>query len=259
MTEMDELEIVGVVKSKPLRLSRKTAKHLRKHLSHIGWRFGFLLFWQQIIQMLGYTASILLPDKPGKILPVWKIGQKHQIPVHRVADVNHPDTLKVIEALQPDIIVSAYFNQIIRQDLIAIPATGILNIHPGWLPAYRGVMAYFWVLKNGSEKAGVSVHWIDKGIDTGELVARHGFRIREGMTQQKVLIHTAVIGSVLLERIARLILKGQKLKAISIEDEEVQYYSMPTGDEFDEYFKSRRFFRIRDMFGFLFLRRNKDQ
>ena len=87
-------------------------------------------------------------------------------------DINHPTVINLIQDLKPDIIVSAYFNQIIKEPVIDLPKFGILNIHPGWLPAYRGAMAYFWVLKNGSEKAGVSIHWIDKGIDTGELVSR---------------------------------------------------------------------------------------
>ena len=80
---------------------------------------------------------------------------------------------------QPDVLVSAYFSQILKSEIIQLPRFGVLNIHPGWLPAYRGAMAYFWVLHNGSDPGGVSVHWIDEGIDTGEILERRFFRIRD--------------------------------------------------------------------------------
>ena len=172
MFTMPEFEIIGIIKSKPLPFTRKTAKDLKKQLKNIGWRFGWLLFWQQTIQFLGYVINILLPGDGDRILPVWKISREYGIPVKHVHDINHPTVINLIQDLKPDIIVSAYFNQIIKEPVIDLPKFGILNIHPGWLPAYRGAMAYFWVLKNGSEKAGVSIHWIDKGIDTGELVSR---------------------------------------------------------------------------------------
>ncbi len=254
MVHMPELEIVGVVKSKPLSLTGKTAKKVARHLEKIGWRFGWLLSWQQIIQVLGYAISLLLPVKRELILPAWKISRLHGFPVHRVTNINHDESIRIIRDLNPDIIISAYFNQIIADDVIALAKIGILNIHPGWLPAYRGVMAYFWVLKNGSDSAGVSVHWIDEGIDTGELVARRKFRINKGMTQQKVLILTAVIGSVLVRRIARKLLKGETPAVIAVADESSGYYSMPGEKEFSEYFREKRFFRIRDLLGFLSLR-----
>ncbi|TDJ16956.1 MAG: hypothetical protein E2O62_05945 [Gammaproteobacteria bacterium] len=77
------------------------------------------------------------------------------------------------------------------------------------------------------------------------------------MTQQKMLIFTAVIGSILLQRIAKLLLTGQKLHAISVKGEPEQYYSLPGEKEFDDYFKHRRFFRIRDLISFLLRRKNE--
>ncbi len=257
MMTMPEFEVIGIVKSKPLPFTRKTAKNLKKHLKKVGWRFGWLLFWQQTIQILGYTISVLLPGHRDQILPAWQISRKYNIPIHRISDINNPSVTELLHKLEPDIIVSAYFNQIIKEPVIELPKVGILNIHPGWLPAYRGAMAYFWVLKNGSEKAGVSIHWIDKGIDTGKLVARRQIKISKGMTQQKVLIFTAVTGSLLLQRIARLLLTGQQPTAIGTENEPEQYYSMPGEKEFDEYFKHRRFFRIRDLVSFMLRRKNK--
>ncbi|MGK0298116.1 MAG: hypothetical protein ACI9XC_001734 [Gammaproteobacteria bacterium] len=77
------------------------------------------------------------------------------------------------------------------------------------------------------------------------------------MTQQKALVYTAIIGSVLLQRIAKLLLTGNIPVPIIDKNEPAKYYSMPGEKEFDEYFKHKRFFRIRDVISFLLRRKNK--
>ncbi len=244
---MSEFNIIGLVKSQPLKFTHYGAKKIRTHLKKVGWRFGWLLFWQQVIQGIGYLYNLAVPLKKDRLLPAWSLANNHAIPVFKCVDINDPNTLQFIKELNPDLIISAYFNQILKPEIINLPKYGILNIHPGWLPVYRGAMAYFWVLKNGNESAGVSVHWIDEGIDTGTLVARRSFTIKPGMTQQRVLSITAIIGARLIKRIAATLLNGQTPSAITIRTETVSYYPMPGNEDFNEYFKSHRYFRVRDL------------
>jgi hypothetical protein len=51
----DEIEIVGVVKTQPLSLSRQGKSRIKRHLQRVGWRFAWLLFFQRVIQALGYV------------------------------------------------------------------------------------------------------------------------------------------------------------------------------------------------------------
>jgi methionyl-tRNA formyltransferase len=95
---------------------------------------------------------------------VWKIARERNISVFQTGDINAAATIEFVRQCQPDLLVSAYFSQILKSEIIQLPGLGVLNIHPGWLPAYRGAMAYFWVLHNGSDRGGVSVHWIDEKI-----------------------------------------------------------------------------------------------
>jgi methionyl-tRNA formyltransferase len=151
--------------------------------------------------------------------------------------------------------VSAYFSQILKSEIIALPSHGVLNIHPGWLPAYRGAMAYFWVLHNGSDRGGVSVHWIDEGIDTGEILERRSFPIPDNATQETVLMLTAVIGTRLLRRVIRRMQSGQPARKVPVEPAtHDDYYPMPGDKEFASYFEQRRFFRIRDVLGLIAFR-----
>ena len=102
----------------------------------------------------------------------------------------------------------------------------------------------------------MTVHWIDEGVDTGQILARRSFPIRANATQETVLTLTAVIGASLLRRVIRRIQKGQPaaIHPADPEDSQASYYPMPGDREFASYFKQRRFFRIRDVLGLIVFR-----
>jgi hypothetical protein len=76
-------------------------------------------------------------------------------------------------AWQPDMVVSIRFSLIFPHRVIdAVPA-GIVNVHPGPLPSYRGLYAPFWQVLNGETRLAATLHAIDPGIDTGAIIAEH--------------------------------------------------------------------------------------
>ena len=251
LAESDEFEIVGIVKAQTVPMSRKGLRKLKRHLKQTGWRFGWLLFWQQIIQGLAYLIGQWLPGT-RHVRPSWKIAEDMGVPILDCDNVNSPTSCDWLRSLEPDVLVSAYFSQILKPNVIRVPKRGVLNVHPGWLPAYRGAMAYFWVLHNGEQSGGVTVHWIDEGIDTGPILARRQFRLTRGMTQQHVMVLTAVIGSRLLVRVVRKLIREETLKPLSQEAlKDAAYFPMPQSEDFDAYIAKRRFFRVRDVVGYL--------
>jgi len=256
LVDMSEIEVVGVVKAQPLSLSRQGKSQIKRHLQQVGWRFAWLLFFQRVIQGIGYALSMVLPARVRRLLPAWKIAGEHNIPLFETRDINASASIEFLRQCQCDLLVSAYFSQILKSEVLQVARFGVLNIHPGWLPTYRGAMAYFWVLHNGSERGGVSVHWIDEGIDTGEILERRSFPIAEHATQETVLMLTAVIGARLLRRVIRRLQGGQPARKVCTElDAPAEsYYPMPGDKEFASYFKQRRFFRIRDVLGLIAFR-----
>jgi methionyl-tRNA formyltransferase len=93
------------------------------------------------------------------------------------AKVNAPETLDALRAAQPDLLISAYNMRILKQPLLDIPRIGTLNFHNGPLPRYRGVNVYSWAILNGETEYGISWHWVDRGIDTGDVLAQKMFPI----------------------------------------------------------------------------------
>ncbi|WP_028865673.1 methionyl-tRNA formyltransferase [Psychromonas aquimarina] len=254
---MPEINIVGVVKAQPLKMSIRGRTRIINHLKKVGWKFAWLLLWQRGIQVLGYLVTLAFPFLRKRLKPAWKIAADHNIPVFHCGNINDKSCQEFIKKLQPDLLISAYFSQILKKEIISLPKTGVLNIHPGWLPSYKGAMAYFWVLNNGSDRGGVTVHWIDEGIDTGEVLARKAFTLKANATQESVLMYTAVIGAKLLGRVLRKLIDGKdpKLHTAHSQDEKEMYYPMPGDKDFESYFKQRRYFRIRDVLSVLVMKK----
>lgn len=91
-----------------------------------------------------------------------------------LAAPNSPEGLDVLNHAQPDLIVSVRYRRILKEAAIAIPARGVINLHSGILPDYRGVMATFWAMLAGESEIGTTLHFIvDAGIDTGPVVSIH--------------------------------------------------------------------------------------
>jgi methionyl-tRNA formyltransferase len=90
------------------------------------------------------------------------------------ASINTGEGLAYVRRFAPDIVVSIRFGQIFKAPLIALPRLGILNLHSGLLPDYRGVLATFWAMLHDEPAIGCTLHKVTDGtIDTGEIVAMH--------------------------------------------------------------------------------------
>lgn len=86
--------------------------------------------------------------------------------------INGEASLARTAGLQPDLVLSIRFGGILREDFIAIPRHGVINLHSGPLPQYRGVMATFWAMLAGEQMLGTTLHSIDdSSIDTGRVIA----------------------------------------------------------------------------------------
>ncbi|MCP5362118.1 MAG: hypothetical protein H6908_05755 [Hyphomicrobiales bacterium] len=248
LVKSPDITLCAIIKTPALPYTHKGKQSLRHHLKRTGWRFGWLMLWQRIVQTILYGIHLLFPARTRAILPGWLLAKRHQIPVYFTRSINSRTFRKQLRELAPDIVISAFCNQILKPEIIAIPRLGTLNVHPGWLPAYRGAMSYFWVLHNGEDQAGVSIHWIDEGIDTGTLLARRKISLKTGMTQQMVMIRSALAGSILLKHLLHMLVTGKTPASIKEESpqESSAYFPAPDHAAFDGYFNQHRFFRIRD-------------
>lgn len=105
------------------------------------------------------------------------IAKSDHIPILRFENVNDSRSVSSISEYACDLLVSMSYDQIIRKPLYTLPPLGFINCHAGLLPYYRGRNILNWALINGEKKFGISVNYIDDGIDTGDLVYQEKFDI----------------------------------------------------------------------------------
>lgn len=100
--------------------------------------------------------------------------------LQRAEHVNDAAVFETVERLSPDII-AVFGTSLIRPPLLGKGRIGMLNLHGGLSPDYRGADCTFWALYNGEpEQVGCTLHFINAGIDTGELIAHVCPEVREG-------------------------------------------------------------------------------
>ena len=138
-----------------------------------------------------------------------------------------------MKSLQPDLIISCRYDYIFDADVIHMPKHGILNIHPGALPFYRGLFSPFHGLKNGEKRLGVTVHWIDEGIDTGNIIAIRYLDCVPGKAIFDYYNDLYVLG---MSEIISLVEQLQQGKDIVCEGQSGgNYYGMPSPVELAEF------------------------
>jgi UDP-4-amino-4-deoxy-L-arabinose formyltransferase/UDP-glucuronic acid dehydrogenase (UDP-4-keto-hexauronic acid decarboxylating) len=131
------------------------------------------------------AAAVALPGDGGWYIPpeydFRQAAFRSLIPVYEppARELNGGKFLRILAALEPDFIVSGYYPRLFSRALLAIPKNGCVNTHPTGLPRYRGLSPYFTHLLFGDEQNTITIHWLDEGIDTGDIIAQASVPILE--------------------------------------------------------------------------------
>jgi len=181
--------------------------NLKKTLKKLRPDNLFRKAWRWLRDRRRYTgnpeAKFFFPDREPRL--------DHPELVREVRHINHPEVVKMARELKPDLIC-VFGTSLISSDLLKEGRLGIINLHGGLSPEYRGADCTFWALYNGEpEKVGCTLHYIDAGIDTGRLIAHISPEVRAD-DSELVLFWRAVQDSaeVYAEAVARLA-QGEQL------------------------------------------------
>lgn len=138
----------------------------------------------------------------------------------------------LLQAFQPDLILSVRFSLIFPQALIDLPRYGIINVHPGRLPAYGGLFAPFRQMLNGEQTLGCTVHMVDRGIDTGPILAVEPVALDRS---HSMIWHSARLYAAGARRAADFvdrIAAGLPLRPEPQDPSARSYYRFPTNEDF---------------------------
>ncbi len=170
--------------------------------------------------------------REAPLLSLQALARKSGLEVKPLASARTPEALAALAASQADLFVSIRFGKILGAEAIAIPKLGVLNLHSGILPAYRGVLATLRALMNGDTKIGCTLHRIDSpGIDTGPVIEIGTSEVnRERSLFWHVLSLYPIGAAIIAKAIARLE-AGESLPGFTQGADEGAYYSFPTDED----------------------------
>jgi methionyl-tRNA formyltransferase len=112
---------------------------------------------------------------------VFSLAWAARLPVLAIRDFNRPETTAALAALDADVACVVCFTRRIPAAVLGLPRLGFLNLHPSLLPAYRGPSPLFWQLRDGAP-TGVTVHYLDENLDTGDIAAQTGVPLPDGVS-----------------------------------------------------------------------------
>ena len=124
------------------------------------------------------AAVVTQPDRPvgrKRVLtptPVKAEALQHGLTVWQPEKLRTSDTVDDIRALQPDLIVTAAYGQILPKAVLDIPRLGCINVHGSLLPKYRGGAPIQRSIMNGETVTGVTIMYMAEGMDTGDMISR---------------------------------------------------------------------------------------
>jgi methionyl-tRNA formyltransferase len=100
---------------------------------------------------------------------VRELAQRYGIPVI-TSDINLKENVELVRELAPDLLLSFYYRNMIRKEVLEIPRLGALNLHGSYLPKYRGRVPVNWAVINGESETGATLHYMTEKPDAGDIV-----------------------------------------------------------------------------------------
>ncbi len=150
------------------------------------------------------VGVITQPDQPsgrGRTLtppPVKQLALEMEITCYPTCAHEPPEAMQQLHTWQPDVIVVAAFGQILRQEVLELPASGCINVHASLLPRWRGAAPIHAAILFGDQLTGVSIMRMDAGIDTGPVYSQRSVDIKPDDTSASLSHKLSKSGAELL-------------------------------------------------------------
>lgn len=133
----------------------------------------------------------------------------YQVPVFHFRKISDPETIEKIRDLRPEIIFVLGLSQLLPPDFLRIPPMGVIGSHPALLPENRGQHPLIWALVKGLKKSGLSLFYIDEGVDSGDIALQREFPIEITDTAKNLYQKIKRLGAEMVRELITKLEKGE--------------------------------------------------
>ena len=157
--------------------------------------------------------------------PVKELAIEHGLTVYQPVKVRDAEFLQIVKELEPAVIIVAAFGQILPKALLNIPPFGCINVHGSLLPKYRGAAPIQYSIIDGEAETGITIMYMDVGIDTGDMILQEKTPITAEETGGSLFDKMAILGAELLLKALQQIEAGTAIR-VPQDNEKATYVKM---------------------------------
>jgi peptidoglycan/xylan/chitin deacetylase (PgdA/CDA1 family)/folate-dependent phosphoribosylglycinamide formyltransferase PurN len=175
------IEPVGILVDTAVPSFRRRQKNLSRNIRANGWAYPVHRFLDALAETTGAAVEtaavsraevrgVLKKAFPDHCFSLVEVAAKFGMPLHFAGNLNESRAISILGASGAELGI-VLGTRILKPAIFTVPAMGCINLHKGKVPEYRGMPPGFWELFDGASEAGVTVHFVDKGLDTGDVIA----------------------------------------------------------------------------------------
>jgi len=221
LAKLREVEIAGILfESAPVPFKRRL-RNLRRNvrregLSYLFYRLGGFIedFSESLAaRVISRTEvmELLRQSFPERPFSLEDLSKRHGIPIFNENNLNDDATVRQLKGLNADLGI-VIGTRILKRSTFSVPRLGCVNLHKGKVPEYRGLPPGFWELYESQEKAGVTVHFVDDGLDTGDIVGEGVVPIHPKDSPVTLARKLDLCGAEVLAQSVAALAKGQSMR-----------------------------------------------
>lgn len=141
------------------------------------------------------------------------------IELYQPETMNSEEALKIVSDIEPDLIITAAFGQLLPENILNVPAKGSLNVHASLLPKHRGGAPIHRALINGDKETGVTIMYMAKKLDAGDIIAAESIQIEDADNTGTLFDKLSRVGASLLMKTLPDVIAGTNSRTPQIDSE----------------------------------------
>ena len=123
------------------------------------------------------VVGVSTPRERSRPDPLFEAATEAGLPIIATPDLRKEEPFQQYLDLKPDLLVFAFVTDIVRKNVLDAATHGAIQYHPSLLPLYRGRTAMNWAILAGETRTGLTIFWVDEGIDTGPILLQRDVEI----------------------------------------------------------------------------------
>ncbi|MBH0357130.1 methionyl-tRNA formyltransferase [Bacillus toyonensis] len=144
---------------------------------------GYYALKELLNENFHFSAIVTITDEMAETKSTYKsfndISTKNKIELFKTKDINSSESVSFIKRIKPDLIIALGWSQIIKKEILGIPALGVIGSHISFLPKYRGHSPLNWALVKGKNDWGVTLYFYTERVDYGRIINQKKFKIMD--------------------------------------------------------------------------------